>query len=459
MEQYLTIWDLVLTPIYIGLLFYIAKNHRDKKYRHGHPLRRYYLPGLLVKFVGAIFIALIYQFYYNGGDTFNFFYHSKIINSSLSDSVSTWTRLLLRQSPDKHPEVYKYVSEMFWYNDPSSYTVASIGAVLGLLNGTTYLPIALLFSYIAYTGIWAMFKTFYNLYPKYHKPLAAAFLFVPSTIVWGSAMFKDTVCMFSLGWMTYCTFRIFVNRDFSLKNFVILIISFYLIAVIKIYIILAFLPALSLWLMMNYSSKVRSVAMRWILNLFLIGVVISGLLFFAQRFAAELNEYSIANIAKKAKKTQDWITYVSENQEGSAYDIGNLDGTLENMISKFPQGVNVTLYRPYLWESKKPIILLSALEATAFFILTLMVFYKVGLFKTFGKIFNDSNLLFFFVFALIFAFAVGISTGNFGSLSRYKIPCIPFFAAMLLILYYQPKTVTLTQKKLSHVKKPVRRFA
>lgn len=199
--------------------------------------------------------------------------------------------------------------------------------------------------------------------------------------------------------------------------------------------------------------------MRWVLNLFLMALVIFGLIFFAQRFATELNEYSIANIAKKAKKTQDWITYVSENQEGSAYDIGNLDGTLENMVSKFPQGVNVTLYRPYLWESKKPIILLSALEATAFLILTLMVFYKVGFFKTFGKIFSDSNLLFFFVFALIFAFAVGISTGNFGSLSRYKIPCIPFFAAMLLILYYQPKTVTLTQKNISDVKKHVRRFA
>lgn len=457
--QYLTIWDLVLTPIYLLVLSYIARRYRDKKYPPGNPLRKYYLPGLYVKFGGAIFIALIYQYYYHGGDTFNFYYHSQIINSSLKDSFTSWANLLLNRSPDSHPKIYKYTSEMFWYSDHSSYMVASIGAVLGLLNGTTYLPIALLFAFLSYTGIWAMYRTFVNLYPRYHFPLAIAFLFIPSTVVWGSAVFKDTVCMFSLGWLTYSTFQIFVNRNFSIWNFIILILSFYLLAVIKIYIILAFLPALSLWLLMNYSGKIRSVAARWILNILFIGIVISGFLFFADQFGKELKGYSLERIAEKARVTKEWITYVSENQEGSAYDIGELDGTLGSMLKKFPQAVNVTLYRPYLWESRKPIILLSALEAAAFFVLTVLVFYRTGFFKTFGKIFRDSNLLFFFVFTIIFAFAVGISTGNFGSLSRYKIPCMPFFGALLLLLYYQTKTVEFRQKKSSYGKKPVRRFA
>jgi hypothetical protein len=457
-QQYLTVWDLVLTPIYLIALGYIAKWYRDKKYPKGHPLRPYYLPGLWAKFGGAIFIALIYAYYYKGGDTYNFFYHSKIINSAFNDSFTTWLDLLLNRPVDANPDIYKYTTEMFWYSDRSSYTVASIGAVLGLLNGTAYLPIAILFAFISYSGIWAMFRTFYNLYPKYHKPLAIAFLFVPSTVVWGSAIFKDTVCMFSLGWLTYSTFQIFVNRNFSIWNFIILIVSFYLIMLIKVYIILAFLPALSLWLMMNYSRKIKSVAGRWIINILLIGIVISGFLFFAQQYSDQLSGYSLEKIAEKAKVTQQWITYVSENQEGSGYDIGQLDGTFGSMIEKFPQAVNVTLYRPYLWESKKPIILLSALEATTFLILTLIVFFRAGVFKTFGKIFNDSNLLFFFVFTLIFAFAVGISTGNFGSLSRYKIPCMPFFGALLLILFYQTKQQAVASNAIKHAK-PVRHFA
>jgi hypothetical protein len=457
--QYLTIWDLILTPVYLLVLSHIAKRYRDKHYPVGHPLRKYYLPGLYAKFGGVIFIALIYQFYYGGGDTFNYFYHAQVINSSLSDSFSTWLHLLTGTSPDVDPAIYRYSSQMFWYGDAATYTVSVIAALLGLLNGTTYIPIALLFAFISYSGIWAMYRTFIRLYPSLYKYLAVAFLFVPSTIVWGSAIFKDTICMFSLGWMTYCTFRIFVDRDFSLKNVFLLAISFYLIAVIKVYIIMAFVPALALWLMLTYSRKIQSVGIRWMSNIVFIGAIIGGLIFFAQRYAQELNEYSLENISKKAKKTQDWIAYVSETQEGSSYNIGEFDGTLQGMLAKFPQAVNVTLYRPFLWESKKPIIFLSALEATAFLVLTLMVFFKRGLGATFKRIVNDPNLLFFLIFTVIFAFAVGISTGNFGTLSRYKIPCMPFFSALLLILYYEVKVRSLKATPAKNERKPVHHFA
>ena len=53
---------------------------------------------------------------------------------------------------------------------------------------------------------------------------------------------------------------------------------------------------------------------------------------------------------------------------------------------------------------------------------------------------KDPNLLFFITFSLIFAFAVGISTYNFGALSRYKIPCLPFFGAFLLIVINYDRT-------------------
>jgi hypothetical protein len=39
-----------------------------------------------------------------------------------------------------------------------------------------------------------------------------------------------------------------------------------------------------------------------------------------------------------------------------------------------------------------------------------------------------------FVFSLIFAISVGISSGNFGTLVRYKIPLMPFYLSGLYIL-------------------------
>jgi hypothetical protein len=435
--QYLTIWDLVLTPVYLLVLSYIAKRQRDKRYPVGHPLRRYFMPGLWVKFGGAIFIALVYQFYYGGGDTYNFYRHSLAINSSLNDSFSTWFGLITHQSADNNPQLYAYISKLQWYNDSSSYFVAVIAAILGLLNGTTYLPIALLFAYFSFTGIWAMYRTFANLYPKVHKELAFAFLFIPSTFVWGSAIFKDTVCMFGLGWMVYTTFRIFVNKDFSASNLFMLVLSFYLIAIIKIYILLAFLPALGLWLLLTYSHKIHQWGLRWFMNIFFSALTIGGFFFFSQRFADELNKYSLEKVAKTAAVTRGWIAYAS-GDEGSAYDLGAFDPTLLEMISKFPEAVVVTLFRPFLWESRKIIVFLSALEALAFLYFTLKaVFLKKG--KIFSIIGKDASLMFFLVFSLIFAFAVGISSYNFGALSRYKIPCLPFYAALLVVLLYQDR--------------------
>lgn len=431
--QFLTLWDAILTPIYVVILAAIARNIRNKYYPVGHPLRKYYLPALYIKFGGAIFIALVYAFYYKGGDTFNFFQHSKVINSSLNDSFSTWFKLITRSSPDYNPEIYYYVAQLAWYNSPADYATGALGAFLGLFTGTNYLPTALLFAFFSFMGIWAMFRTFYNLYPKAHKYLAYAFLFIPSVFVWGSAIFKDTVVMFGLGWMVYSTFRIFINKDFSIKNILLLVFSFYLISVVKLYILLAFLPALSIWLLMTYSRKIQMAGLRWIVNLLFIGITIAGFIFLTGRFANELNKYSLEKLATTAEVTRGWTAYAA-GDEGSVYNIGEFDGTIAGMISKFPQAVVVTFFRPFPWEARKVIVLLSALEALVFLFLTIKIFFNRKS-KPLKNLFKDQNILFCFIFAIIFGFAVGVSSGNFGALSRYKIPALPFYGAVLAILY------------------------
>jgi hypothetical protein len=444
-QQYLTIWDLVLTPIYLILLGYFAMRHRDKNYPSGHPLHTYYLPGLWVKFGGVLFIALVYQYYYGGGDTFNYFKYANIVNSSLSDSLTTWVKLIFRVSVAEDYTLYPYASQIEFYSDPASYAIVSITAILGLLTFNTYIPCGLLFAYLSFTGIWAMYRTFYAAYPHLSKQLAIAFLFVPSVFVWGSSVFKDTVCMFGLGWLTYTTFRIFVHRDFSIKNLFLLVLSFYLVGIIKVYILLAFLPSLALWLLLTYSYKIKNGAVRFFIKIAAIGVVILGFVFFSSQFSKELNKYSVDKLAETLETTRGWIIYAS-GDEGSAYDIGEFEPTLTGIITKFPAGVTVTLYRPFLWEVKKLIQLLSSLEGLLFMVLTILVFYRNGLFKTFQKIFSNPNLVFFFTFSMIFAFAVGVSSGNFGALSRYKIPCLPFFAALLFILHHSSKKPTPTQQ-------------
>ena len=48
--------------------------------------------------------------------------------------------------------------------------------------------------------------------------------------------------------------------------------------------------------------------------------------------------------------------------------------------------------------------------------------------------FRHHFLFFSVTFSLFFAFSVGLTTSNFGSLVRYKIPAIPLFVASLFII-------------------------
>ena len=143
-------------------------------------------------------------------------------------------------------------------------------------------------------------------------------------------------------------------------------------------------------------------------------------------------------VAITSNVTRGWI-YYSSGDEGSAYSLGDFSPTINGMLSKFPLAVNVTLFRPYFWESKKIIVALSALEAILFLFLTLKILISVGPAKTWKTISNDPTIQFCLVFSIIFAFAVGISSYNFGSLSRYKIPCLPFYALGLILIYYKNK--------------------
>jgi hypothetical protein len=48
-------------------------------------------------------------------------------------------------------------------------------------------------------------------------------------------------------------------------------------------------------------------------------------------------------------------------------------------------------------------------------------------------------ILFCLLFAILFALFVGATTLNFGTLVRYKVPCMPFYIISLVLLLQRKK--------------------
>ena len=56
----LSILDFVLLPFFLGIVYAVAYKIRNKKYPYKHPWRKYFIPALTVKILGALFIGLIW---------------------------------------------------------------------------------------------------------------------------------------------------------------------------------------------------------------------------------------------------------------------------------------------------------------------------------------------------------------------------------------------------------------
>ena len=446
--QYITITDYFLLPFYIFIVFIVAVYFRNKYYNEKHPLRKYFMWAFGLKIFGGIIVGLIYQYYYGGGDTFNYWDHSLIINSSMQDSFITWVKMITGTADMYDTDVFPYTSKMIWYNSRADYVVPQVAAFLALFTLNTYLPVVVLYAALSFMGIWKLFVVFTKLYPRLTRQMAFAFLFIPSVVFWGSGLMKDTLTLSCIGWVTHFVYLIFYENKKIVANTIAALFFLYLIYIIKSYIVMAFLPAALLWGVGLLSYKIKDKRLIIITRYFLYASAAGALVVVGGKVQGELfGEYNVETVAFKSFVTRDYLYRISNEQDGSGYSLGDMDPTLGGMLEKAPAGVNVTLFRPYPWEARKPIVMLSALEAMFFLIFSILVIFRNNPIRVVQRVFADETLQFCLIFTLVFAFAVGISTSNFGSLSRYKIPCMPFYTAFLFILFFPPKEEIILRKQ------------
>ena len=425
--------DLFLGPLYLGILYAIAFGVRSSVTNQF--TRPFFIPALTLKFLGAIALGLIYQFYYNGGDTYNYYYHTKIIYAAFGDSFSTGLKLMLDNGGSTDPTTAKYVAQMYWHQAHSpEYVTVRIAAFFGLLCFDNYTVIALFFAAVSFSGLWAMYITFAKIRPHVYKQLAWVIFYVPSMFFWGSGLMKDSLSVGALGWVFYALYKGAIQKRSLVKSAVIGLLAGYALLSIKSYILLCFLPGALLWVFNENNELIKNQTVR-ILAKPVFFVVGGAIAFFAAVNLTKGDEkYDLDKIGERSKITADYLYETSVKQNGSAYNLGKQDGTIGGMVKLAPQAIATALFRPLIWEARNPIMLLSALEAGFFLLFTLRIFWRTGVVATIKFIAATPVLVLCFVFSLIFAASVAINSANFGTLVRYKIPMIPFYLGGLYIL-------------------------
>lgn len=439
--------DMALMPLYIVAVLFIARAVKQRNIA-SQPIYKYYVRGMMMKVFGAVGLCFIYVFYYGGGDTTGFYESSLLLSKLVAYSPDAFFSVLAGDlSYENLGEFAKYgLCCPDYYRDPQSFAVVRIAGVLNYLGFFSYFNTSILFAAMAYGGAWRLFMLFNELYPGLEKKFAIAILYMPSVLFWGSGILKDTITFSAACWLAYSVYNVFIKKHKRVKFTAVLLLSSYILILIKPYIFVAMLPGSAIWISFVRVSRIRSTAIRLMIApaIVAIGLVISSTIMGA--FSSDLGAFaSIDTALDKAVVTKNDLT--RDVYGKNSFNIGEFDGSIGGALSKFPQAVMAGLYRPFLWEAGSVVILVSALENTLLLLLTIRAFARAGVGGFISRVTAEPLLLFSLVFTIFFAFSVGLSTSNFGALVRYKIPCVPFFMSSLFILDSRRKEVRLLDEE------------
>jgi len=431
----LSIWDLLITPFYVLIIFTVANNIKKKNL----PLNsayKYYTWGIGVKMFCAIIFCLIYTLYYNGGDSTGYYDQGRIILNLFYKNPGYFFEVIF-----KGPTVenYSYFDERTGFidfhtyiNDYSSMYISRLITPLCLVTFNSFIACTILLTWFCYSGVWKLYLLFCEQFPLIKKQLAISILFIPSVAFWSSGLLKDTITLSAVGWYSYIFHELLIKKRYKFKNIGALLLSSYLLIVLKPYILFALLPGSLIWLSYEKISNMKNKVLKFFVTPLLISGGLAAGFYALSSLGGALGVYSLDSVLERAVIVQQDLK--RDYYGGNSFDLGDFDASIAGVISKAPQAINAALFRPYLWEVRNPLMLLSSLESTYIFILTLGLMLRLKFLGFLGLIWKNPLLLFSVLFALFFAFYVGLSTPNFGALSRLKIPSMPFFVSSLFVL-------------------------
>ena len=386
-------------------------------------LRPYFYPALLLKLLCGVLLGLLYFHYYGGGDTVAYYKGSLILSDLARNDAAAYVRLLVFN---------EFSSEAFRASVPfsrlpeftNSFFMIKLLSLLNLLTSNSYYLNSLYFSLFSFWGAAKLAAVLMRTFPKYNCAAAVAFLFFPSVVFWSSGLLKDAILFGSMCWVISLFLMMAHRQKLPAITLVLAPIMILLFCRIKFFLALLLLPLLLLYLLVKLLAKYSRYFQNhlWQVLLMAVAIVVFGLVG-ALVFKVYADGFFYINLVESYNQ----MVALSEGKPHIEYH--TLAPTILSFAVNAPKAVFSAIYRPFVGESDQWLFVLLALENLVLLLLSLLA---VGAAWR-GKIseVRVDHLLFV---AIVLAFAVifGLSTPNFGTLSRYRIAFLPFLVYLLL---------------------------
>ncbi len=438
--------DLLFLPIYVALFYYIFAARR-KKYTDPI-LQHYHKIGFWAKML-AIVAFTIFNGKLSLGDSYLLYYTEGVnIKRMILENPSN-INMLWMKGPEFDQTLLANPLNQGYFKSENNYLVTKISSFFSFFSMSTYVTTNMFFGMLAYTGAWRLFRFFYDQYPDLHKKFAIAILYFPTVIFWSAGILKDSICVAALGWLTYSLYEGFFKKINITQNVIIALIAGYILLILKAYILVSYLPFFILYLFLKNVSLIKNKFLQLAVILSLVFLSISVFSQVMSTITTSVGQYSSGDMAESVSKYQAAYAGVESR---SSYSLGvDFDGSMGSLLKLAPMAITVTLFRPFIWEANSPAALLSSVESMFVMYLTITVLILYGFRGFFSAISKEPTVLYCLLFSILFALFVGATTGNFGSLVRYKIPCMPFYVVGMFIIQHQGKKLKVKKDAVNQV--------
>jgi hypothetical protein len=309
-----------------------------------------------------------------------------------------------------------------YWNDLKGNVFIKILSVFNILSFGNYYVNVIFYSFITLFGTLAIYRVMADVFPKKKTAILLATFLVPSFLYWTSGIHKEGLIFTGISLITYVIYFTAKEKKLGIKRLLAILAGLLLVLVLRNFIIIIIIPAITAWLLANAWPKYG-------LRIFCLLYLFFGIIFFTARY---INPH--LNFPQAVVNKQD--EFMKLKGGNSTVSIERLKPTAISFLKNTPQAINLSTIRPYPSDVRHILSLAAAIEINALLLLFVLFIF----FRSNGH--TSKNLAYFCVFfSFSLLLAIGFSVNNLGAIVRYRSIIMP-----LLVI---PMTAQIDWKRIS----------
>ncbi|MFN8308934.1 MAG: hypothetical protein U0T73_03130 [Chitinophagales bacterium] len=376
-----------------------------------------------LKLVFGVALWAVYTFYYTdraNSDIYKYYDDAAVVHQAFHQNPKAWFDII---TGNENESTAPYTSQMKnWerhfnkavpFNE--NHFMIRLNALLYLISGGTIHVHTIAFSFLSFIGLWLLITGFQQIVVTQKKEVLYALLF-PSFWFWTSGALKESLLLLGLGLLLYGFFGMkkHLNVLWLLSGFVLLLI-------LRYYLVLCLLPGMLFYFVTQNERTFQRTAFRFVA----VNAACLLLLLLLAQTDRKLNFPRIM-----AKKQQHAVAEAIYMKAGSYSEVPIIDSSFSSVIVNMPVGLWNTFSKPYLGNSKNPMMLLAAAENIL--LVAAFIFLLIRWKRKAEKILTWPQFFFLLNVVLLYGSLIGLITPVIGNLVRYKVMLLPFTGMLLL---------------------------